>query len=140
MDSPGYRSKIGKLSGIVGILCNAVLCVLKLIVGTLSGSISITVDAMNNLSDSTSSLVTLAEFKLSEMPADKKRPYGHARFEYITGLAIAAMILLIGAELLKTFFHKIFYPESIEFSLWVAAVLLTTALDSRIETISLVQC
>ena len=162
IDSPRYRSKIGKLSGIVGILCNAVLCVLKLIVGGLSGSVSITADAMNNLSDSTSSLVTLAGFKLSEMPADKKHPYGHARFEYLSGLAVAAMILLIGVELLKTSFHKIFHPESIEFSLWVAAVLiasiavklwlfvfnrklgdqihsstlLATALDSRNDTIS----
>ena len=162
IDSPRYRSKIGKLSGIVGILCNAVLCVLKLIVGSLSGSVSITADAMNNLSDSTSSLVTLAGFKLSEMPADKKHPYGHARFEYLSGLAVAAMILLIGVELLKTSFHKIFHPESIEFSLWVAAVLiasiavklwlfvfnrklgnqihsstlLATALDSRNDTIS----
>lgn len=157
-----YRMKIGKLSGIVGIVCNAVLCVLKLIVGGLSGSVSITADAMNNLSDSTSSLVTLAGFKLSEMPADKKHPYGHARFEYLSGLAVAAMILLIGVELLKTSFHKIFHPESIEFSLWVAAVLiasiavklwlfvfnrklgnqihsstlLATALDSRNDTIS----
>ena len=162
MDSPCYHSKIGKLSGIVGILCNALLCILKLIVGNLSGSVSITADAMNNLSDSTSSLVTLAGFKLSEMPADKKHPYGHARFEYLSGLAVAAMILLIGVELLKTSFHKIFHPESIEFSLWVAAVLiasiavklwlfvfnrklgnqihsstlLATALDSRNDTIS----
>ena len=161
-DSSRYRSKIGRLSGIVGILCNALLCILKLIVGSLSGSVSITADAMNNLSDSTSSLVTLAGFKLAEMPADQKHPYGHARFEYLSGLAVAAMILLIGVELLKTSVHKIFHPESIEFSLWVVAVLiasiavklwlfvfnrklgtqihsstlLATALDSRNDTIS----
>ena len=161
-DNSGYRSRIGKLSGVVGIICNAVLCVLKLVVGTLSGSVSITADAMNNLSDSTSSLVTLAGFKLSEKPADKKHPYGHARFEYLSGLAVAAMILLIGVELLQTSVHKIIHPESIEFSAWVAVVLLAsiavklwlsafnknlgnriqsstllaTALDSRNDTIS----
>ena len=156
------RLQVGRLSGIVGILCNAVLCVLKLIVGGLSGSVSITADAMNNLSDSTSSLVTMVGFKLSELPADKKHPYGHARFEYLSGLAVAAMILLIGVELLKTSFHKILHPESVEFSVWVAVVLiasiavklwlyafnrklgnrihssalLATALDSRNDTIS----
>lgn len=161
-DSSGFRSRVGKLSGVVGIICNAVLCVLKLVVGTLSGSVSITADAMNNLSDSTSSLVTLAGFKLSEKPADKKHPYGHARFEYLSGLAVAAMILLIGVELLQTSVHKIIHPESIEFSAWVAVVLiasilvklwlsafnknlgnriqsatlLATALDSRNDTIS----
>ena len=68
----------------------------KLAVGLLSGSVSITADAMNNLSDASSALVTLLGFKLSEKPADADHPYGHARFEYLSGLAVAALILLIG--------------------------------------------
>ena len=161
-DTARYRGKVGKISGIVGIICNAVLCVLKLIVGTLSGSLSITADAMNNLSDSTSSLVTLVGFRLAELPADKKHPYGHARFEYLSGLAVAAMILMIGVELFRGSVHKIFHPEATEFSaavavvllasilvkLWLSAfnktlgnqihssALLATALDSRNDTIS----
>ena len=125
-DNSRYRSKVGRLSGIVGIVCNAVLCVLKLIVGSLSGSLSITADAMNNLSDSTSSLVTLVGFRLSELPADKKHPYGHARFEYLSGLAVAAMILLIGVELLKGSIQKIIHPAATEFSVYVAVVLLAS--------------
>ena len=161
-DSPSYRSKVGKLSGIVGILCNAVLCVLKLIAGTLSGSLAITADAMNNLSDSTSSIVTMVGFRLSERPADQKHPYGHARFEYLSGLAVTAIILLIGVDILKTSIGKIIHPVSVEFSaaaavvliasilvkLWLSSfnrtlgqqihstALLATALDSRNDTLS----
>ena len=123
-----YRMQVGKLSGIVGILCNAILCGLKLLVGTLSGSVSITADAMNNLSDATSSVVTLVGFRLSEIPPDKNHPYGHARFEYLSGLAVAAMILIIGVQLLETSVGKIFHPEAVEFSLPVALVLIGSIL------------
>ena len=78
-DKPRVRSSIGKLSGAVGIGCNLVLFALKLLVGTISGSVSITADAMNNLSDATSAIVTLVGFKLAEQPADDAHPYGHAR-------------------------------------------------------------
>ena len=125
-DNTRYRGKVAKLSGFVGIICNAVLCAFKMIVGSLSGSVSITADAMNNLSDATSSVVTLAGFRLSEKPADEKHPYGHARFEYLTGLAVAAMILLIGFELLRTSIDKIIHPEAVEFSLYVAIVLIAS--------------
>ena len=89
---PKVRSAVGKLSGIVGILCNLVLFALKLVVGTLAGSVAITADAMNNLSDATSSVVTLIGFKLAEKPADEHHPYGHARYEYLSGLAVAGML------------------------------------------------
>ena len=108
--SPKVRSRIGRLSGIVGIVCNALLFAGKLTVGILSGSVSITADAMNNLSDATSSIVTLLGFKLAEKPADEDHPYGHARFEYLSGLAVAAMIVVIGFELAKTSVEKIFSP------------------------------
>ena len=120
---PRVRTGVGKLSGIVGILCNALLFAMKLAVGTLSGSVAITADAMNNLSDATSSVVTLIGFKLAEKPADEHHPYGHARYEYLSGLAVAGMILIIGFELAKTSVQKIFAPTPVDFSLPVAVVL-----------------
>ena len=115
---------MGKLSGVVGIVCNLLLFGFKLLVGTLSGSVSITADAMNNLSDASSSIVTLLGFRLAEKPADADHPYGHARFEYLSGLAVAAMILIIGFELAKTSAEKILNPVPVEFTLPVAVVLL----------------
>ena len=125
---PAVRSAIGRLSGIVGIVCNLLLFGLKLAVGILSGSVSITADAMNNLSDATSSIVTLVGFKLAEKPADEDHPYGHARFEYLSGLAVAAMIVVIGFELAKTSVEKIFNPAPVEFSVPVAVVLVGSIL------------
>ena len=90
------RSAVGRLSGIVGIICNILLFLAKLAIGLLCGSVSITADAMNNLSDATSSVVTLVGFKLAEQPADEEHPYGHARFEYLSGLAVAALVVVIG--------------------------------------------
>lgn len=121
--SSQVRSRYGKLAGVVGIVCNVLLFGGKLLVGTLSGSVSITADAVNNLSDASSSVVTLLGFKLAEKPADIDHPYGHARIEYLTGLIVAAMILLIGAELVKTSFQKILYPQPVEFSIAMVVVL-----------------
>lgn len=118
------RAAIGKLSGAAGICSNLLLFVLKLTVGTLSGSVSITADAMNNLSDAASSIVTLLGFKLAEKPADEEHPYGHARFEYLSGLAVAAMIIIIGFELAQTSVDKILNPTAVEFSAVTAAVLI----------------
>ena len=114
--SPQVRSAIGKLSGAVGIFSNLLLCALKLLAGTLAGSVSVTADAMNNLSDATSSIVTLLGFKLAERPADEDHPYGHARYEYLSGLAVAAIIIVIGVELAKTSVNKILHPAAVEFS------------------------
>ena len=159
---PLVRSKVGKLSGFVGILCNALLCAGKLFIGTISGSVSITADAMNNLTDAASSVVTLVGFKLAEKPADEDHPYGHARYEYLSGLAVAALVVVIGFELAKTSFGKILHPESVAFSwplvivllgsvavkLWLSlfntglgkhidsAALLATAADSRNDVVS----
>ena len=122
------RAAVGRLSGIVGILCNLLLFAGKLTVGTLAASVSITADAMNNLSDATSSIVTLVGFRLAEKPADEEHPYGHARFEYLSGLAVAAMILLIGFELAQTSVRKILAPTAVEFSAVTAWVLLGSIL------------
>ena len=125
---PQTRAKIGKLSGLVGIVCNVLLCVLKLTVGTISGSVSITADAMNNLSDATSSIVTLIGFRLAEKPADEDHPYGHARYEYLSGLAVAAMIIVIGFELAKTSVEKIISPTAVLFSVPAVIVLIGSVL------------
>ena len=122
--NPTVRSAYGSLAGKVGIACNLLLCVAKFVVGTLFGSISITADAINNLSDASSSVITLVGFKLSGRPADKEHPYGHARIEYLAGLAVSVMILVIGVELAKTSVGKIMAPTPVEFSLITVAVLL----------------
>ena len=124
----GVRAKVGKLSGTVGILANVLLCALKLLIGTVSGSVSITADAMNNLSDAASAIVTLIGFKLAERPADADHPYGHARYEYLSGLAVAAMVLVIGFELAKSSFQKILHPESVVFSIPLVIVLVGSIL------------
>ncbi len=120
---PKVRSAAGRLSGIVGIICNLALFGAKFLIGTVSGSVSITADAMNNLSDASSSLVTFIGFKLAEKPADEDHPYGHARFEYLSGLAVAVMIILIGFELGKTSVNKILHPTAVAFSIPLVLVL-----------------
>ena len=125
---PKVRSDIGKLSGTVGILCNILLCAFKLVVGTISGAVSITADAMNNLSDATSAVVTLIGFKLAEKPADADHPYGHARYEYLSGLAVAGLIVVIGFELAKSSVEKILHPAEVVFSVPVCIVLVLSVL------------
>ena len=125
-DAPKVRASVGRLSGITGILCNVLLFVGKLLAGIFSGSVSIIADSMNNLSDAASAIVTLIGFKLAEKPADKHHPYGHARYEYLSGLAVAGMILIIGFELGKTSVEKIIHPESVAFTLPTAVILLAS--------------
>ena len=127
-ENPVVRGAYGKLAGAVGIVCNLLLFAGKLLAGILSGSVAVTADAVNNLSDASSSLVTLLGFKLAERPADEEHPYGHARIEYISGLVVAALILLIGAELAKSSFSKILHPETVEFSLLTLGVLIGSIL------------
>lgn len=125
------RGSTGRLAGIVGIAVNAVLFTMKLIVGTLAGSVSITADALNNLSDASSSVVTLLGFKLAEKPADADHPYGHARYEYLSGLAVAAMILFIGFELAKSSVEKIFDPQAVDFT-WITAGVLVASMAIKL--------
>ena len=120
---PAVRAAYGNLASWVGIFCNLLLCAGKFLAGTLSGSISIAADAVNNLSDASSSVVSLIGFKLGARPADDEHPYGHARFEYLAGLAVAVMVLVIGVELLKSSVGKILHPAAVTFS-WVAMAVL----------------
>ena len=122
------RAKVGSLSGTVGVICNLFVVALKLSVGILTGAFSVIADAMNNLSDAASAVVTLIGFKLAEKPADKDHPYGHARYEYLSGLAVAAMILLIGFELLKTSVDKIIHPVPIAYTIPLYVVLVVSVL------------
>ena len=125
-ENPKVRAAIGTLSGLVGIVCNLLLFTFKLLVGTLTCSVSITADAMNNLSDASGSIVTFIGFRVADKPADEHHPYGHARAEYLSGLGVAALILVIGIELVKTSVKKIFAPTPVEFTAVAAVVLLAS--------------
>lgn len=96
------REQYGSLSGIVGIICNLLLCIFKITVGALTASISIVADGLNNLSDMGSSVITILGFKLANKPADKDHPFGHGRIEYMSAFIVAILILLVGFELMKT--------------------------------------
>ena len=122
------RELYGRLAGAVGIICNLLLSVMKLIIGSISNSVSITADATNNISDAGSSIVTLVGFRLSGKPADKDHPYGHARIEYISSLIISFLILLIGCSIFKESVTKIFKPEESLFNIATVIVLVASIL------------
>ena len=115
------RESFGVLASVVGIVCNVFLFALKFILGLVSASIAVCADAFNNLSDAGSALVTLLGFKLAAKPADKEHPFGHGRYEYISGFIIAVIIMLVGFEFIKSAVSKIFEPEPIIFS-WVVVM------------------
>ena len=125
---PKVRGVYGTLAGIVGIICNIILCAGKMFVGIISGSVSITADALNNLTDATSSIVTLIGFQLAKKPADEDHPFGHARFEYLSGLAVAAMILIIGFQLAKSSIEKIINPTDVNFTKALGVVMIISIL------------
>ncbi len=159
---PDVREGYGKLAGIVGIVSNLLLCIMKILVGIFSKSIAIIADGINNLADASSSIITLVGFRLAAAPEDKDHPYGHARIEYLAGLFVSIFIIVIGLQLLKTSALKIFEPEPLVFSyttvimlavaiiikLWQSAfnvtvgrkinsvTLMATAADSRNDVIS----
>ena len=128
LESPKVRSRVGVLAGVTGIVCNLLMFFGKLLVGIMTASVSITADALNNLSDATSSVVTMLGFWLGSRPADDDHPYGHARYEYLAGLAVSALILVIGVELGKSSLEKIFHPQAIRFGLVPALVLAVSIL------------
>lgn len=117
------RESYGKLSGVVGILCNLLIAASKLVAGLLFNSVSVVADAANNFSDAMSSVVTFVGFKLSGKPADKEHPYGHERIEYVSGLIVSFLVLFIGFELIKTSVGKIFSKEAAEYSTLTFVVL-----------------
>lgn len=121
--NPKVRFRYGLVAGIFGIISNALLCVFKLIVGVVGNSITIIADAINNLSDAGSSVVTLVGFKLSTTPPDNDHPFGHARYEYITSLLVSVTVLFIGILLLKSSIEKCITPEEVSVSVYTYIVL-----------------
>ena len=105
-DDPDVRQRYGKLAGTLGIISNSILCIAKIITGIIAGSIAIIADGINNLTDASSSVITLAGFKLASMPEDDEHPYGHARIEYITGMIVSILIVVVGVELGKSSIEK----------------------------------
>ena len=159
---PSVREQYGKLAGAVGIISNLLLCIAKIAIGFFSKSIAIIADGINNLADASSSIITLVGFKLASAPEDEDHPYGHARIEYLTGLFVSILIIVIGIQLLKSSVLKILDPEpvvsnaatiiiliiAILIKLWQAGfnvtvgkkidsvALMATAADSRNDVIS----
>ena len=129
-ERPSVRSAIGKTAGGVAIGVNVLLSLLKILAGAflLGGSVSVIADGVNNLSDAASGLISLLGFKLAEKPADAEHPYGHGRYEYLSGLMVALLILVIGVELLKSSVVKIFSPGKTGFSLIARSILLFSVL------------
>lgn len=120
------REKYGTLSGGTGIFCNLILCIFKFIVGALSNSVSITADAVNNLSDASSNVVTIFGAKMAGKPVDEDHPFGHGRMEYISALIVSFFIFLMGFELGKSSIEKIIHPEDVKFSAATLIVLLAS--------------
>ncbi|MGM9544954.1 MAG: cation diffusion facilitator family transporter [Vescimonas sp.] len=131
VEDGAVRRAWGALCGFVGIGLNILLFAGKLVAGTLSGSIAITADAFNNLSDAGSSVVTLLGFRLAGKKPDAGHPFGHGRLEYVSGLIVAGLILLMGAELAKSSVDKIFHPEAVTFS-WLAAGILLASIGVKL--------
>ncbi|XOQ48636.1 MAG: Ferrous-iron efflux pump FieF [Eubacteriales bacterium] len=122
------RERYGKFSGAVGIATNVLLFVIKMIAGVVFHSIAITADAINNLSDSGSAVVTLVGFKLAGKPADEEHPYGHARIEYLSGLIVSFVILIVGFQLIQNSIDKILNPQDADFSMLTFGVLVLSIL------------
>lgn len=116
LHSPAVHSAIGKLAGIVGIICNILLFCGKITIGMLAGSAAIVADAVNNLLDASSSVVTLIGFRLAQRPADHGHPYGHGRYEYLAGLLVAGIVLLSGGDQMRTAIGKIISPTPTTFT------------------------
>ena len=122
-NSDESRERLGVFSGIFGIICNLILCGIKFFVGLLTGSVSITADAVNNLSDAGTGIVTIAGTKLANKPVDKEHPFGHGRIEYISALIVSFFIFIMSFELGKSSVQKIIEPQEIKFNIWYIAIL-----------------
>lgn len=117
------RERLGIISGVFGIFCNIILCAGKFLVGSLTNSVAITADAVNNLSDAGSSIVTITGTKLANKPVDEEHPFGHGRIEYISALVVSFFIFIMSFELAKGSVEKIINPQDIQFNIWYIIVL-----------------
>ncbi|NLC45395.1 MAG: cation transporter [Clostridiales bacterium] len=126
-NDPDVRNKIGSLASWSGIILNILLVIGKVLAGFVSGSMSIIADGINNLMDAIGSVITLIGFKLSRKKADKEHPFGHGRYEYVAGLAVAVLVLLVGIELGRTSIAKVINPTIIDFG-WLPLVILVISI------------
>ena len=125
------RTAYGNLASLVGMACNILLCIGKLLAGTLFGSIAIMADALNNLSDASSNVVSLIGFRLAAKAPDAEHPYGHARYEYLAGLVVSVTILAIGLSLLKESALKVLHPTPVAFS-WLSIGVLAASIHVKL--------
>ena len=123
IERPEVRKRYGFFSSIVGIICNVILFASKLAIGLIAGSISIVSDGVNNLSDCATCIVTMFGYKMAAKPADRDHPFGHGRMEYLTSLVIAAAVVAVGFELLRSSVEKVMHPERVTFSFLALLVL-----------------
>lgn len=128
IQNQAVRTAYGSLTGIVGIICNAILFAVKLTIGIFINSVSVMADAFNNLSDAASSVVSFIGAKLAGRPADKEHPFGHGRMEYISALAVCFLILQVGISLFKSSFEKILNPETVKFNPILTGILVLSIL------------
>ena len=122
-ESPTVRRACGSLVAIIGIIANTLLAAIKFFAGIVSGAISITADAANNLSDAGSQIVSFISFRISAKPADRDHPYGHARIEYVASMIVSVLVLTVGVELMVESVRKIFTPSSTDYSTLVIVIL-----------------
>ena len=130
-EDPKVRESYGKFAGVVGIISNLFLCIMKILIGVFSGSIAIIADGINNMADASSSIITLVGFRLASKPEDEDHPYGHARIEYLTGLFVSILIIVLGVQLFKTSLEKIFNPDTLEFS-YITIITLVIAIAVKL--------
>ena len=127
-NDPGVRNQIGTMASWTGIILNILLAAGKSTTGIISGSISVIADGLNNLMDAAGSVITLIGFKISGKKADKKHPFGHGRIEYLSGLAVAVLVLLVGIELGESSIGRILNPEPVEFGWLTLGILAVSVL------------
>lgn len=122
-EDSGVRLRIGYMAGVVGLLINISLAIVKLTIGFMISSIGVIADGFNNLSDTASSLITLLGFKIANLPPDKEHPYGHARAEYVSALIVALMVLFVGLQFVKSSFERIINPQLVKFEMVIFFIL-----------------
>ena len=127
VEKVSVRTAYGVLASGVGIFCNVLLTIAKMVIGILLHSVSVTADAFNNLSDAASSIITLVGFDIAGKPADEDHPFGHGRMEYVSGLVVSILILMMGFELFKTSVEKVIHPEVIT-EQWISYVILAISI------------
>lgn len=113
---PVVRARYTRLTGVMGIITNCILCAIKVVVGSVLNSVAVIVDGVNDLADSLTSCITLVGAKIAGKPADSKHPYGHARVEYLVSLVVSAIVLIVGYQLMVTSIDRCLHPAPLEFS------------------------